>query len=207
MIGMNVGFEGRHQAEAKLVDQGRIAPHLLEHRIDQDRFAPARVAQEVRAFGVGSAGFPASEKDVLLVLDGVLASTDLCLDKALESLPLEPWMRETRLCTCNYCPYVRQINWAILTALYRQGIPTLDRSTHFAMLRALARAVVQAKADQLPTLRAAIDDRNVTVLKVLEDEGFDVRRLDGEVAASSFRSLSDERMKSHLLDEGVLLRE
>jgi hypothetical protein len=169
---------------------------------------PDRIAREIQMFARGNPAFPASEKDVLLLLDAVLASMDLCLDKTLASLPLEPWMRETRLCTCNYCPYVRQINWAILAALYPQAIPTLDRSKHLAMLRALARDVVQVKADQEPSLRTAVDDRNVTMLEVLENAGFDVRQLDGKFAASSFLSLSDEqRMKKHLLDKGVRLRE
>lgn len=33
---MNMSFQDREEPECELVDRGRIAPHLLEHRIDQD---------------------------------------------------------------------------------------------------------------------------------------------------------------------------
>ena len=39
MIGMDVGLERPLQPQPELVDQGRVAPHLLEHRIDQHRLA------------------------------------------------------------------------------------------------------------------------------------------------------------------------
>ena len=39
VIGMDMGFERRDELEAQLVDQRRVAPHLLEHRVDQHRRA------------------------------------------------------------------------------------------------------------------------------------------------------------------------
>jgi len=50
MVGMDMGFERVGEPQAELGDQCRIAPHLLEHRVDQHRRACAAVAQEV---GVG----------------------------------------------------------------------------------------------------------------------------------------------------------
>ena len=89
-----------------------------------------------------------------------------------------------------------------------QAVPALPQSKHVAMLRLLARAVVQAGADQEPILRTAVGERSVTILEILEDQGFDVHRVDGEFAASSFLGVSDhQRMKEHLLAKGVRLRE
>ena len=48
VIGVNMSFQRREEPEAKLVDQGRIAPHLLEHGIDQDRLAIVAVAKQIR---------------------------------------------------------------------------------------------------------------------------------------------------------------
>ena len=48
MVGVDVGLQGGNQNQAKLVDQGRIAPHPLEHRIDQDRLAVAAVTEQIR---------------------------------------------------------------------------------------------------------------------------------------------------------------
>jgi hypothetical protein len=169
---------------------------------------PEHIARAVSASALGApSGFPASEKDVLGVLASLLGS-DLCLDPALAPAIPAPWMRETRLCTCNYCPYARQINWAILAAAYPGAIPSLERSEHVAMLRMLARYVVQSHADPIPTLRAAVNNRNVPLLEVLEGEGFDVRVLDGEFTAAGFLELTDEqRMKEHLVTKGVRLQE
>ena len=171
--------------------------------------APEGVARTLRSFATGAPpGYPVSEGDVLVVLTSMLGSMELCLDPAVASLPLEPWMRETRLCTCNYCPYARQINWAILAALYRGLLPALEHSKHFAMLHALARQATQANADPRPALRTAVANRNVPLLEILEEEGFDVRVLGDELAAQRFLSLSDEqRMRSHLVQQGVHLGE
>ena len=46
MIGMDMGFEGREQSSRpSSLDQRRIAPDLLEDRIDQHRLAGALVAE------------------------------------------------------------------------------------------------------------------------------------------------------------------
>ena len=196
----------------QLMDPQKLALHPGEVdwqslRIRWKGPSPKRIADEIRDYTPGNPDFPASENEVLSVLQGALAS-DLCIDKTLPSLPLEPWMRDSSLCPCNYCPYVRQINWAILAALYPQAVPALHQSKHVAMLRLLARAVVQAGADQEPILRTAVGERSVTILEILEDQGFDVHRVDGEFAASSFLGASDhQRMKEHLLAKGVRLRE
>jgi hypothetical protein len=50
VIGMNMSFQGRDQAEAKLIDKSRITTDLLEHRIDQHRLAAALIAEQI---GVG----------------------------------------------------------------------------------------------------------------------------------------------------------
>ena len=42
VVGMDMGLERPQQLEPELVDQGGVAPHLLEHRIDQHRLAPRR---------------------------------------------------------------------------------------------------------------------------------------------------------------------
>ena len=39
VVGMDMGLERPLQPEPQLVDQGGVAPHLLEHRIDQHRLA------------------------------------------------------------------------------------------------------------------------------------------------------------------------
>ena len=50
MVGMDMGFERIDQVEAQFVDQRRVAPDLLEHRIDNDRRPAFAVGQEI---GVG----------------------------------------------------------------------------------------------------------------------------------------------------------
>jgi hypothetical protein len=45
-----VGLERRDQAQAEFVQQGRVASHMLEHRIDQQRLAGRRIAEQI---GVG----------------------------------------------------------------------------------------------------------------------------------------------------------
>ena len=53
MVGMDMGFERIEQFQPQLVDQRRVAPHLLEHRIDDDRLAAFRIGQQI---GVGRGG-------------------------------------------------------------------------------------------------------------------------------------------------------
>jgi len=48
MIGMDMGFERIKELQAQLVDQRRVAPDLLEHRIDDDRRPAAAVSEQVR---------------------------------------------------------------------------------------------------------------------------------------------------------------
>ncbi len=50
VIGMNMSFQRRDQAEVKLIDKGPITTDLLEHRIDQHRLTGALITQQI---GVG----------------------------------------------------------------------------------------------------------------------------------------------------------
>ena len=50
MIGVDMGFERGDELEAQFVDQRRVAPHLLEDRIDQDRFAAFAAGEQI---GIG----------------------------------------------------------------------------------------------------------------------------------------------------------
>jgi len=53
VVGMDVRLERPQQCKIQLGDQRRVAPHLLEHRIDQHRFLARRAAQQI---GVGRRG-------------------------------------------------------------------------------------------------------------------------------------------------------
>jgi hypothetical protein len=50
VVGMDVRLQRPQQLEPELADQGGVAPHLLEHRIDQHRLLRDAVTQEI---GVG----------------------------------------------------------------------------------------------------------------------------------------------------------
>jgi hypothetical protein len=50
MVGVDVGLERPAQGEPELVDECRVAAHLLEHRIDDRRLARLAVGQQI---GVG----------------------------------------------------------------------------------------------------------------------------------------------------------
>jgi hypothetical protein len=154
--------------------------------------------------------FPANESDVLVVLAETLGSTDLCIDKgvAIESLPIEPWRKKRALCTCNYCPYARAINWAILVALYPEWIPPLSKSKSVAMFRVIARGAASSHDDPRPVVRTAVGDLNVDVLKILEEEGFDLHAVDGELDENAFSLNTDDgaAMKAHLIAAGVRWR-
>ena len=51
MIGMHVRIERPYQVQLQLMHQRGVAAHLLENRIDQDRFAARTVAQQIRIGG------------------------------------------------------------------------------------------------------------------------------------------------------------
>jgi hypothetical protein len=141
------------------------------------------------------------------VLADLLGSSDVCFDPALTSTPVEGWMKDTALCTCNYCPYAVAIRWAILASFYGEAIPPLARSKHVAMIRALARHVVASKADEEPTVRMAVEGGNVFLLEVLEGEGFDLHVVDGEFAEDHFYEPGDRpKMKDHLARARVTWR-
>ena len=44
---MNMSFQDREEPEWEFVDRRRAEPHLLEHRIDQDRLAIVAVAEQI----------------------------------------------------------------------------------------------------------------------------------------------------------------
>src|SRR3954471_1875380 len=48
MIGVHVGLEGVLELKAQLLDKRRVAPRLLEYRIDQHRFAARVVGEQIR---------------------------------------------------------------------------------------------------------------------------------------------------------------
>ena len=52
MVGMDMGFERVDELQAELGDQRRVAPDLLEHRVDDDR-GPARAVAEQIGVGRG----------------------------------------------------------------------------------------------------------------------------------------------------------
>ena len=47
MVGVHVRLERELQAQAELLDQRRIAPRLLEHRVDEQRIARALIRQQI----------------------------------------------------------------------------------------------------------------------------------------------------------------
>ena len=51
MIGMHVSFEGEGEPQPELFDQRRVATHLLEHRIDDDRRSRIAICEEVGICG------------------------------------------------------------------------------------------------------------------------------------------------------------
>src|SRR5881392_417999 len=50
MVGVDMGFQDVDEAQAELFDQRRVAAHLLEHRVDDDRRSATAVGEQV---GVG----------------------------------------------------------------------------------------------------------------------------------------------------------
>src|SRR5271155_152561 len=50
MIGMDVRFKGIGEAQAELFDQRRVASHLLDHRIEDDRRSAGAIGEQV---GIG----------------------------------------------------------------------------------------------------------------------------------------------------------
>jgi hypothetical protein len=196
------------------VDPTKLAFHLgeVDWRALRAKWtaAPTRaVTNAVQVMGLGSpAGFPGNEVDVIGVLTDLLRSDDVCFDPALASAPVDAWMKDTALCTCNYCPYAVAIHWAFLASLYGDAIPPLARSKHVAMIRSLARRVVLAKADEEPTVRMAVEGGNLFLLEVLESEGFDLHVIDGEFAEDHFYEPGRDRpkMKDHLARAGVTWR-
>ena len=48
VVGMHVRLEGELELEAELLKKRRVAPRLLEHRVDQQRLARGRVGQKIR---------------------------------------------------------------------------------------------------------------------------------------------------------------
>jgi hypothetical protein len=196
-----------------LIDPTKLAFHAGEVdwralRAKWTAEQPRSVAGALHAFAPGAANpVPASEADVVLVLEDLLASADVCFDPALASAKVEPWMKDTRLCTCNYCPYARQIHWALLSASYGEAVPPLERSKHVGMLRTLARHLAASKADPESTVRTAVEGGNVFLLEVLENAGLNVHSVDGEFAEDHFYEPGDEpKMKEHLARAGVTWR-
>ena len=53
VVGMDMSFERIGQPQAELLDQRRIPPHLLEHRIDDDGGTAAPIGEQI---GVGGGG-------------------------------------------------------------------------------------------------------------------------------------------------------
>jgi hypothetical protein len=169
---------------------------------------PHAVSNSLHARSHGSPGFPANEVDVVEVLADLLRSSDVCFDPALTSTPVEGWMKDTALCTCDHCGYTVAIHWAILASFYGEAIPPLARSKHVAMIRALARQVVASKADEAATVRSAVSNGNVFLLEVLEGEGFDLHVVDGEFAEKRFYEPGDQpKMRDHLAGAGVRWQE
>jgi hypothetical protein len=200
-------------ALATLIDPTKLAFHTGEVdwqtlRAKWSAAPPRAVSNALQALGRGSpGGFPANEVDVVGVLADLLRSSDVCFDPALTSTPVEGWMKNTDLCTCNYCGYAVTIHWAILASFYGEAIPPIARSKHVAMIRALAGHVVASKADETPTLRSAVSGGNVFLLEVLEGEGFDPHVVDGEFDADRFYEKGDQpKMKDHLARAGVRWR-
>ncbi len=52
VVSMDMGFEAHDEAQAELLDQGDLARHLLEHRIDEDCLAACTIGKQI---GVGRA--------------------------------------------------------------------------------------------------------------------------------------------------------
>jgi hypothetical protein len=50
VVGMHVRFEREFELQAQFLDQRRVAPRVLEHRVDQHRLARERIGEQV---GVG----------------------------------------------------------------------------------------------------------------------------------------------------------
>ena len=48
VVGMHVRLERELELEAELFEKRRIAARLLEHRVDQQRLARARVGEQIR---------------------------------------------------------------------------------------------------------------------------------------------------------------
>jgi hypothetical protein len=211
--------EGNTSMLGLLVDRHLDVQAALQTAIDPQKFSfrPGEVSWEKLAtlwhrerpkelLSFSSPDFPRHEKDVLYGLQSMLSSVSLCSD-AEGSPSLETWMKERRLCDCNYCPYGVQIKWVILADHY-PFLPKLAKSRHIAMLRTLAAEAVRAKIDPKPILRTAAYNENVFVLEVLEAEGFDIRVLDDEFSAANFLDVTEaQQTQRHLLAKGVRFKE
>ena len=187
---------------------GEVDWAALQRRWRAEPRTPRKIAIDISSHT--DRPFPASEAEVFEVLAGVLGSSDFCTDQnvALEALPIDPWMKNSALCTCNYCPYARSINWAILSAIYPESIPPLLKSKALSMFRLLAHSAAGSQDDPRRVLAAAVSDENVDVVRVLEDEGFDIRVLDGQLDADAFPLDSSDgaRMRAHIIEMGVRWR-
>lgn len=187
---------------------GEVDWAALGERWSADASTPASIANAI-SLRAGRP-FAATESDVLEVIDGVLGSSDFCIDRkiALPALAIDAWMKERDLCTCNYCPYARPINWAILATLYAGEIPPLSSTKAFAMFRLLAHSAASSEDDPRPILSTAASQQNVEVMRALEEEGFDIHALDGQLDEGSFSpdSRQGARMRAHLIEKGVRWR-